>query len=237
MPIIDYSGGNKEEYRGKMLDMLRRRKAESPDYSVIDVGGRHNPWADDVVDAYVDYMEFETDKQQYIGDVNDEDVWREVANDQVYDFAICSHVLEDIRDPIVGLRWLPKIAKSGFIGVPVKHREVANSKSAYWLGQPQHNWIYAVKTDAPDGSERLITIPKWHSIHYFNTNTPDFPPLGEDDANLGPRTLDWYDESQSSNELELGVIWEHDIPYWTPDYTMLPADQIRIFREALANSV
>ena len=237
MPIIDFSGGSKDEYRNKMLDMLRRRKAASSEYSVIDVGGRHNPWADDVVDAYVDYMEFDTDKRQYVGDVNDEDVWRSVADDRIYDFAICSHVLEDIRDPIVGLRWLPKIAKSGFIGVPVKHREVANSKSAYWLGQPQHHWIYAVKSDAPDGSDRLLAIPKWHSIHYFNANTPDFPPLGEDDANLGPRTLDWYDESKSGTELELGVIWEHDIPYWTPDYTMLPADQIRIFREALADGV
>lgn len=237
MPITDYSGGDKESYRAKMLNMLRQRKAADAGYSVIDVGGRHNPWADDVVDAYVDYMEFDTDKRQYVGDVNDEDVWRSVAEDRVYDFAICSHVLEDIRDPIVGLRWLPKIAKAGFIGLPVKHREFANSKSHYWLGQPQHNWVYAVKHDGPAGAPRLITLPKWHSIHYFNQRTPDFPPIGDDDANLGPRKLDWYDESKSGNELELGVIWEGDIPFWTPDYTMLPADQIRMYREVLADSV
>ena len=101
MPIVDFSGGDKEAYRGQMLDMLRQRKSADAGYSVIDVGGRHNPWADDVVDAYVDYIEFETDKRQYVGDVNDEEVWRRIANNKVYDFAICSHVLEDIRDPIV----------------------------------------------------------------------------------------------------------------------------------------
>ena len=237
MPIVEYNGGGKDAYRAKMLNMLRAKRAQNSTYSVIDVGGRHNPWADDVVDAYVDYMPFDTGKRQYVGDVNDEDVWREVAADKVYDFAICSHILEDIRDPIVGLRWLPKIARAGFLGLPLKHREFSTSKSNYWLGQPQHNWIYAIKQDGTDGTDRLITLPKWHSIHYFNQNMPDFPPLGDDDANLGPRTLDWFDESLAGNDLELGIIWERDIPYWTPDYTMLPADQIRMFREVLADSV
>lgn len=237
MPIVDYSGGDKETYRAAMLEMLRGRKRNNPDFKVVDVGGRHNPWADDVVDAYVDYMEFETDKRQYVGDVNDEDVWREVAADRVYDFSICSHVLEDIRDPIVGLRWLPKISKAGFLGLPLKHREFSNSKSSYWLGQPQHNWVYAVKPESKLGKDVLITLPKWHSIHYFNTKTDNYPPLGEDDADLGPRSLDWYEEALSGNELELGIIWDGDIPFWTPDYTMLPADQIRMFREMLAGTV
>ena len=83
----------------------------------------------------------------------------------------------------------------------------------------------------------MIALPKWHSIHYFNLCTDDHPPLGDDDANLGPRTLDWYDAGLSGTELELGVIWESDIPFWTPDYTMLPADQIRMFRDELADTV
>lgn len=237
MPIVEYDDGEKALYRARLLQALQQRRAANPDYSVIDIGGRLHPWADEVVDAYVDYMEFETDKRQYVGDVNDEAVWREVRADRVYDFAICSHVLEDIRDPIVGLRWLPKIARAGFLGLPLKHREFSNSKSNYWLGQPQHLWVYAVKHDGPGGSARLITLPKWHSIHYFNANMDDYPPLGEEDSNLGPRTLDWYDGTKSGYELELGVIWEADIPFWTPGYVMLPAEQIAMYRTALANSV
>ena len=236
MPIINYSDGNKEDYRNAMINRLRTRKAKDANFTVIDIGGRHNPWADDVVDVYVDVLEFETDKRLYIGDVNDEEIWRTLESDGPFDFAICSHVLEDIRDPIVGLRWLPRIAKSGFLGLPVKHREVSNSKSSYWLGQPQHNWIYGIRNNE-DGLPYLLTVPKWHSIHYFNQNTPDHPPLGDDDADLGPRELEWFDESKCGNELELGVIWEGDIPFWTPGYTMLPADQIAIYRTVFADGV
>ena len=236
MPIVDYSNGAKDVYRAAMIDRVRRKKERNPDYTVVDIGGRHNPWADEVVDAYVDIYEFETDKRLYVGDVNDEAIWRTLEQNGPFDFAICSHVLEDVPYPMTGLRWLPRIARAGFLGLPVKHREVANSKALYWLGQPQHSWIYGVRaTDS--GEPELIVVPKWHSIHYFNPRMPDQVSLGEEDANLGTRTLEWFDESKSGYDLELGVIWERDIPFWTPGYTMLPADQIEIFRTAFAEGV
>ena len=236
MPIVDYSNGAKDVYRAAMIDRVRRKKERNPDYTVVDIGGRHNPWADEVVDAYVDIYEFETDKRLYVGDVNDEAIWRTLEQNGPFDFAICSHVLEDVPYPMTGLRWLPRIARAGFLGLPVKHREVANSKTLYWLGQPQHSWIYGVRaTDS--GEPELVVVPKWHSIHYFNLRMPDQVSLGEEDANLGTRTLEWFDESKSGYDLELGVIWERDIPFWTPGYTMLPADQIEIFRTAFAEGV
>ena len=54
MPIIDYADGNTQEYRAVMLDDIRRKIAADPNFTVVDIGGRHNPWADDVVDVYVD---------------------------------------------------------------------------------------------------------------------------------------------------------------------------------------
>ncbi len=236
MPIIDFSDGDKDAYRATMLDTVRRSKAQDSGFSVVDIGGRHNPWADDLVDAYVDFFDFETDKQLYVGDVNDEAIWRTLEREGPFDFAICSHVLEDIRDPIVGLTWLPRIAKAGFIGLPVKHREFANSKSSYWLGQPQHYWIYSVKRDEA-GEPYLLTMPKWHSIHYFNQNTPDYPPLGEEDADLGPRTLDWFDEAKSGYGLELGIIWQGSIPFRLPEYTLIVSEQIEMYRTMLADGV
>ena len=55
-----------------MLDEVRRNKAADPNYTVIDIGGRFNPWADELVDVYVDIYPFETDKKLYVGDVNSE---------------------------------------------------------------------------------------------------------------------------------------------------------------------
>ena len=236
MPIVDYSDGDRDSYRAQMIDRVRQSKAADPNYTVVDIGGRHNPWADEIVDAYVDIYEFETDKRLYIGDVNDVDVWDVLESDGPFDFAICSHILEDIPYPMTGLKRLPKVAKAGFLGLPVKHREFANSRANYWLGQPQHHWIYGVR-NGHNGDPELVAVPKWHSIQYFNPRMPDHPALGEDDANLGPRNLDWFDETKTGYDLELGVIWEGDIPFWTPGYVMLPADQIRIFRTALSEGV
>ena len=173
MPIVDYADGNTQEYRAVMLDDIRRKKAADPNFIVVDIGGRLNPWADDMVDVYVDVFEFETDKRLYVGDVNSEDIWRQLEADGPFDFVIISHVLEDIRDPMTGLKWLPRVAKAGFLGLPVKHREVANSKSGYWLGQSHHYWIFGVKND-DNGDPILMVVPKvalrqllqhQHSIH------------------------------------------------------------------------
>jgi hypothetical protein len=236
MPIIEYSDGDKETFRARVLDGIRRKKAENPDYTVIDIGGRHNPWADEVVDAYVDVFPFMTEKTLYTGDINNEDVWRLIETDGPYDFAIVSHVFEDIRDCITGLNWLPRVAKSGFLGLPVKHRELVHWRSPYWLGQSHHCWIFGVKGDIY-GDPLLIAVPKWHCINYFNPSIPDLPPIDDEAANLGPRTLDWFDPTKSGHELELGVIWETDLPFWTPEYVMMIPEQIEILRTEFRDGV
>ncbi|MCY4475271.1 MAG: hypothetical protein OXC83_07525 [Chloroflexi bacterium] len=236
MPIIDYADGNTQEYRAAMLNDIRRQKAADPDFTVVDIGGRHNPWADDVVDIYVDFFEFETDKRLYVGDVNGEDIWRQLEADGPFDFVIISHVLEDVRDPITGLNWLPRVAKAGFLGLPVKHREVANSKSGYWLGQSHHYWIFGVKND-DSGDPILMVVPKWHCVNYFNTNTPYTEPLGEEDSNLGPRTLSWFDPDKAGYDRELGVIWQKTLPFWVPDYTLMVPEQIELLRTVFKDGV
>ena len=236
MPIVDYAAGNTQEYRAVMLEQIRRRKAANPNYTVVDIGGRHNPWADDVVDVYVDVFPFETDKRLYVGDVNSEDIWRELGADGPFDFVIISHVLEDIRDPITGLNWLPRIAHGGFLGLPVKHREVANSKSGYWLGQSHHYWIFGVKNDEK-GEPILMVVPKWHCVNYFNTNTPHCEPMGEEDSNLGSRTLEWFDPDKAGYDRELGVIWQNTLPFWVPDYTLMVPEQIELLRTVFKDGV
>lgn len=236
MPITNYTDGDKDTFRAQMLDGVRRNKAANPDYTVVDIGGRHNPWADELVDAYVDVFPFETDKKLYVGDVNSEDIWRQLEADGPFDFAIVSHVFEDIRDPITGLNWLPRVAKKGFLGLPVKHREFVHWRSNYWFGQSHHNWIFGVKNDA-NGEPILITVPKWHCVSYFNPNIPDLPPIGDEDADLGPRTLEWFDPAKAGHDLELGVIWEETLPFWTPSYMMMVRDQIKTLRTVFSDGI
>ena len=241
MPLVRYSDGDKQTFRAEMLAEVSQNKIENRHYKVIDIGGRHNPWADDVVDAYVDVFEFETDKRLYVGDINSEDIWRQLQDDGPFDFAIVSHVLEDIRDPITALNWLPRVAKAGFLGLPVKHRELVHWGSPYWLGQSHHNWIFGIKNDE-NGEPLLVTVPKWHCVNYFNTSIPDLEltPDGAqrlDTADLGPRSLEWFDPSKGGNELELGVIWQGTLPYWTPSYMMRYADQIALLRTVFAEGI
>ncbi len=234
MPIVNYSDGDKESFRAEMLDGVRRNKATNPNYSVMDIGGRFNPWADELVDAYVDVFPFETDKKLYVGDVNSEDIWRQLEADGPFDFVIISHVLEDIRDAITPLNWLPRVAKAGFLGLPVKHRELSHWGHPYWMGQSHHHWIFDVKNDAND-EPILLTVPKWHCLNYFNPNIPDLQPISEDAPDLGPRTLEWFDPEKGGHDLELGVIWQESIPFWTPNYMMRPEDQVKLLRTVFAN--
>ncbi len=234
MPITKYSDGDKETFRALMLDGVRRNKAANPDYRVVDIGGRFNPWADELVDVYVDVFPFETDKKLYVGDVNSEDIWRQLEADGPFDFVIISHVLEDIRDCITPLNWLPRVAKSGFLGLPVKHRELSHWGFPYWMGQSHHHWIFDVKNDT-DSELILLTVPKWHCLNYFNPNIPDLEPINDDAPDLGPRKLDWFDPEKGGHDLELGVIWQNSIPFWTPNYMMRPEDQIELFRTVFAD--
>lgn len=232
MPITSAVIANRDEVREKLVGELRRRKQENSDYRVIDIGGRHNPWADEVTDAYVDVFEFETDRQLFVGDVNDEDVWREVAESGPFDFAIISHVLEDIRYPMTALRWMPKIAKAGFLGLPNRHTEFSNGVSDYWLGQSHHSWIFTVVEQG--GSNLLRALPKFACVEYFNAARP-----GPQDtaSEYGPRKLPWLKSELAGRDHEFAVRWENDIPFEVPDYTLELSEQVGMYRTLLANGI
>ncbi|MEE8275687.1 MAG: methyltransferase domain-containing protein, partial [Alphaproteobacteria bacterium] len=50
--------------------------------------------------------------------------------DNWFDFAIFSHLLEDVRDPLTVCRELSRVAKRGYIEVPSRAREIY---SKAWL--------------------------------------------------------------------------------------------------------
>lgn len=63
-------------------------------------------------------------------------------SDKQFDFAICSHLLEDVRDPIWVCSELSRIAKAGYIEVP--SRVVEQSKGIEhpcFTGYHHHRWL------------------------------------------------------------------------------------------------
>jgi hypothetical protein len=120
---------------------------------VVDVGGGAAPFprADYVIDA----MPYEKRGVGSDGDIHkrfgisprySEDRWIQTdlcsrrpwpIADKAFDFAVCSHLLEDIRDPIWVCSELRRIAKAGYIEVP--SRVVEQSKG---IENPRHAGYY-----------------------------------------------------------------------------------------------
>jgi hypothetical protein len=167
-------------------------KLIGPGDRVLDVGGAIEvfPRADVVIDI-LPYDErkpgplheiperFDRD-HWHVGDICTQEVWRRFA-DKEFDFVICSHTLEDVRDPIVVCEQMNRIGKAGYIETPSRFRECARaSADDVFPGWEHHRWL----VDVIDGC--LIFTPKmaWtllydflgehrrqHVINYFNQLT------------------------------------------------------------------
>jgi len=70
--------------------------------------------------------------------------------DKYFDFSFCSHVLEDVRDPLAVLREISRVSRGGYIETPSRVREIFVAASyprlAAWIGRkpaagfPNHRW-------------------------------------------------------------------------------------------------
>lgn len=79
--------------------------------------------------------------------------------DKSIDFAICSHVLEDVRDPLWVCSELVRIARRGYIEVPSRIAESSRGTEPSQVGWSHHRWL----VDISEG--RLTFTMKYHKIH------------------------------------------------------------------------
>jgi hypothetical protein len=83
--------------------------------------------------------------------------------DKAFDFAICSHLLEDIRDPIWVCSELSRIAKAGYIEVPSRVLEQSKGiENPRHAGYYHHRWLISRDQD------RLEFRHKPHVLHSVN---------------------------------------------------------------------
>jgi hypothetical protein len=168
MPIRYCESNEMSIVRSNIVKFLEQQKAEYPDYKVIDVGGASNSWADQYVDAYVDIQNFNTDKIVFTGDICQPAIWDEIYDYGKFDFSICTHVLEDVRDPLFVAQGLMKISKAGFISMPNKHTELSNIESPFFLGYCHHRWIYSIQDSSELNEKHLVAMAKLPVINYWN---------------------------------------------------------------------
>ena len=140
---------------------------EDKNYRVIDIGGGENSWIGDWATHLVDKFVEPKNSSKSFGaqvfkvDIDDTKEWdlvlEDVEKNGLFDFAICSHTLEDVNNPQVACRMINQIAKSGYISMPSKYAELAIFEGKSGLrygGYHHHRWIYQIRNNV------LIGVPK-----------------------------------------------------------------------------
>jgi hypothetical protein len=140
------------------------------DALVLDVGG----WAKPLprADWVIDLMPYETRGAYGTEPGGPErfsaETWveRDICNrepwpfeDRQFDFAVCSHTLEDVRDPVGVCDELVRVARAGYIEVPSRAAEQSVGMQGRIAGWSHHRWL----VDAREG--RVDFVLKPHMIH------------------------------------------------------------------------
>jgi hypothetical protein len=92
-------------------------------------------------------------------DVCDREPWP-FADDQ-FAFAVCSHTLEDVRDPVWVCAEMVRVARAGYVEVPSRLEEQTPGLQGPWVGWGHHHWLCTVDQAAG----HLEFVFKHHIVH------------------------------------------------------------------------
>jgi SAM-dependent methyltransferase len=167
-------------------------------YKVLDIGGGMNPHPQ--ANYVLDMEDFETVKSygnpEKLGRFGAE-TWivHDICSskpfpftDHFFDFAVCTHVLEDVRDPLRVCEEMQRVAKAGYIEVPSIESELThNLESHHYAGRLHHRWLVEV-TDTG-----LKFTMKPHFVNgYWKTQIPRH--WWKTDPKTDVRGLFWKDQ-------------------------------------------
>lgn len=137
---------------------------------VLDVGGWIQPFTR--ADWVLDLMPYDTrgrhgrqgpgeerfTRETWIQrDICDHAPWP--FNDGQFDFAMCTHTLEDVRDPVWVCSELNRVARAGYIEVPSRLEEHSYGVQGPWVGWGHHRWLVEIS------DQRIEFVMKHHVIH------------------------------------------------------------------------
>jgi hypothetical protein len=175
-----------------------------PDAVVLDVGAWGQPFRR--ADWVLDRMPYDTrGLYGFTGDGPERfsaDTWvrRDICDrepwpfaDDQFDFAICSHTLEDVRDPVWVCSELARVARAGYLETPSRLEEQSYGIQGPWVGWGHHVWMM----ELVEGGVEFVF--KHHVMHGRAT---DHFPAGFHDA-LSPQeriTASFWEGTFSAEE-------------------------------------
>jgi hypothetical protein len=86
--------------------------------------------------------------------------------DGKFDFVVCSHTLEDVRDPVWVASELQRVARSGYIEVPSLRQELTYGVQGPWVGWGHHRWLVLV------GEGEIEFLFKHHVVNREGSHLP-----------------------------------------------------------------
>ena len=155
-----------EENARRILDRLR------PEDRVLDIGGWARPF--NRADYVLDQEPYETRGYYGLPSQGGEserftpETWiqRDICSrepfpfgDKELDFVICSHTLEDIRDPLWVCSEMVRIARAGYLEIPSRAAETSRGVEPGQAGWSHHRWLIDVAGD------HVRFMMKYHKIH------------------------------------------------------------------------
>lgn len=140
---------------------------------VLDVGGglRPHPRADVVIDI----VARDSDDAERLGEASERErrtpawVVHDICSSKPFpffnnefDFVICTHVLEDVRDPVRVCEELQRVGRSGYIETPSMESELTwRLEGRHHTGRWHHRWLVEAS------GEKLVFRLKPHFVNGF----------------------------------------------------------------------
>jgi hypothetical protein len=154
--------------RQRIREFIISAKNLDPNFRVIDIGGiAGGGWTSDIADVIVDINAPFTDSRFINADICNESHWNFILNKvdvEKFDYAICSHTLEDVYNPYTALALLPRIAKAGIISMPSAYTELSRIENTGWLGHIHHRYIFHPL------NHKIHVIPKINALEFLVPN-------------------------------------------------------------------
>lgn len=168
------------------------------DKTILDVGGASSPFGR--ATALIDIVPYEAinwsqskggngnrvKKENFTQhDICSREAWP--FKDKQFDFSVCSHVLEDIRDPLWVCSEMMRVSKAGYIEVPTREYETTFGIEIKNLaGASHHRWI----VDLDEKSQLRFTF-KYMQVHSPKVNKNRTDPKHKNSMFL---RLEWRDD-------------------------------------------
>jgi len=142
------------ESKKKILEMTKKGD------EILDVGGWENPFPS--ATHVIDILPYETRKGNKTEEQFFKDNWvmRDICDhqpwpfkDKEFDFVICSHLLEDVREPLWVCAEVQRVGKAGYIEIPIRGTESMMSRDwaspfrEEYAGFWHHRWLVEAITD------------------------------------------------------------------------------------------